>query len=279
MRIPRMRTARLVTALALLCAPQERPRVELALAPDTQIALDAAWEPCKSSKYGLFAETEVLRAPRPAEARRTYGAAEIAPFLPKAAVEVGDTWPVAPDAVLPFLRQLHPSARSELHHGYGAAPGTYACLRALSAERAEVLFRAHAELELEGGVTYTPAQFEGRLVLERGSGRVLALRIALPDRDTNVDVNVPMDGGGFSADIGWVPRMELSGGDAGAHDQEHTWARSIPEVDARARLARRFYAFARLDWLPFDEAVRAAREMERPLHVVVLFGTLDDESC
>jgi hypothetical protein len=196
-------------------------------------------------------------------------------------VELGETWPVPRDAVLPFLRQIHPGARAELHHGFGAYPGAFACLRAVSEEHVEVLFRAHAELELEGGVTYTPAQLEGRLVLERASGRPLALSIALPDRDTNVDVNVPMEPrpdvpeGGFLADIGWVPRMEV----ASVPAAPIAWTSSIPDVDARARLARRFYPFARVDWLPFDEAVAAARELGKPLHVVVLFGALDDESC
>ena len=46
-----------------------------------------------------------------------------------------------------------------------------------------------------------------------------------------------------------------------------------------ARLARRFYAFAAVPWLPFDRAVQRARRLGRPLHAVVLFGALDDESC
>ena len=271
-----------LAALAPLLA--ETPSYQPALASDAAITLKSAWEPCRHSKYGLFAETDVLRAPKPAESSHTYAAAELAPFLPPAPVAVGATWSVPKDAVLTFLRQFHPSARAELHHGFGAAPGTFACLRAASAERLEILFRAHAEFELAGGVTYTPAQFEGRLVLERASGRPLALRIALPDRDTNVDVNVPKDtqlepGGPvqhtISADIGWVPRMELTSGAWPAVD----WKSSISTDEARARLARCFYAFARLEWLPFERAVQRSREAKKPLHLIVLFGTLDDESC
>ena len=79
----------------------------------------------------------------------------------------------------------------------------------------------------------------------------------------------------MAADIGWVPRMELVGGTP----VDVPWTRSMPLAEARTRLARSFYAFAAIDWLPFDEAVMTARELDRPLHVVVLFGTLDDESC
>ncbi|MSR63707.1 MAG: hypothetical protein EXS08_14870 [Planctomycetes bacterium] len=278
----------MLALLALLSfAPQQVEPVRIALAPDASIALEARWEACKRSEYGLFASTPVLREPHPAEARHVYGAAELTPFLPAGEVAVGDTWPVAREAVLPFLRQFHAGARASLHHGFGAYEGAFACLRAASDEGVEILFRAHAEFVLEGGVTYTPAQFEGRLWLERASGKVRALRLALPDRDTNVDVNVPespvTDAGSLqvpgSADIGWVPRMELVGGETAPPAWSSPSARSISDEDARLRLARRFYPFARLEWLPFEQAVLAQRESGKPLHLVVLFGTLDDESC
>src|SRR5262249_20628916 len=150
------------------------------------------WEPCRASKYALFERTEALRAPHPAEAEHRYGAAAFAPFLPPALVEVGETWQVPADAVVGFLRQFHPGARARLHVGFGGYEGTWACRRAASPERLETLFRAQAEFALQGGVTYTPAQFAGRLLLAREPGRPLALRLALLDRDTNVDVNVPL---------------------------------------------------------------------------------------
>ena len=166
----------------------------------------------------------------------------------------------------------------------GAAPGTYACLRALGPRLAEILIRAHAEFVLEEGITYTPAQFEGRLVLDRVAGALRSFRLALPDRNPNVDVNVPVEVSGaageppkrmISADIGWVPCMSLEGGERSGGD----WTSSIPDEEARKRLARRFYAFAAIEWRPFEEAVRRARERRRPLHVVAVFGALDDESC
>jgi hypothetical protein len=54
---------------------------------------------------------------------------------------------------------------------------------------------------------------------------------------------------------------------------------SIPEAEARLLLARRFYAFAAVEWLPFEVAVKRARKEKKPLHAVLLFGSLDDESC
>lgn len=274
----------LLCTLALQSPATERllPR----LAPEATITLAAAWEPCRRSKYGLFDETEVLRSPEPAEQRHTYAAAELARFLPPGPVAVGDTWPVPREAVIPFLRQFHAGARSELHST--ADEGTFACLRAASNEHLEILFRAHAEFQLTPEVVYTPAQFEGRLLLDRAQGLPLALSIALPDRDTNVDVNVAatsddswVDAEGnpvsmtMYADIGWVSRMALTSPAAPAQE----WTDSIPDADARLRLARCFYPFAELEWLPFSEAMERAREREKPVLVVLLFGTLDDESC
>lgn len=78
-----------------------------------------------------------------------------------------------------------------------------------------------------------------------------------------------------AADIGWVPRMELSGGELA----EAAWASSVPDEEARVALRRAFYPFAALDWLPFEEAVVASAERKKPLHLVLLFGCLDDDSC
>jgi len=258
--------------------------VALQVAGDAFLELEAAWDRCRESKYGLFEKHATLRSPAPAEARRRHPAAHFAPFLPPGPVTLGAVWEVDREAVLVFLRQLHPGARTELHHGFGSAPGTYACLRAVSPRHVEILLRTHAEFELEGGIFYTPAQFEGRLVLDRRTGVPIFFRLSLPNRNTNVDVNVPIevsqaDGGPplgtMSADIGWVPRMELTGGEACAEG----WERSISDEEARARLARAFYAFAAIAWLPFEQAVTRSRHLSKPLHVVVLFGALDDESC
>ena len=80
----------------------------------------------------------------------------------------------------------------------------------------------------------------------------------------------------MAADIVYVPRLELRGGEA---PNDVAWAQQIPLDAARGKLARRFYRFVDIDWQPFARAVAEARREEKPLHVMVLFGTLDDESC
>lgn len=256
------------------------PRYELRVAEESELELAATWEPCRTSTYGLFASTPALRAPAPARARDRYDGALFRPFLPRGPVALGEVWEVEGRAVLDFLQQFHAGAVLQARFNGGEVPGTYACLRAVSERYFEILLRAHAAFELEDGVVYKPAQFEGRLIVERASGALVWFRLELPSRDPNVDVNVPyIEAGskveGFSADIGWVPRMELASGEPPALE----WSQEFPLVDARQELRTHFYAFATLGWLPFEEAVLRAHEEKKPLHLVLLFGALDDDSC
>jgi hypothetical protein len=270
---------------APLAIPAQGPaplRFDLQVAADSELELHAAWDPCRTSTYGLFATTPALRAPAPARVSQRYAGPLFRPFLPREPVALGEVWEVEGRAVFEFLRQFHAGAILQAPLG-GEVPGTYACLRAVSERAFEVLIRAHACFELEGGIVYKPGQFEGVLVVERASGALLSFRLELPSRDTNVDVNVPTeyvleDGTieeGFSADIGWVPRMELASRDLPAL----AWSNEVPLEDARRKLRISFYAFASLDWLPFEEAVLRAHAEQKPLHLVLLFGALDDDSC
>jgi len=273
--------------LALACAglsAQEtpEPRYDLRVAEGTALELRAAWEPCRTSTYGLFESTPALRSPVPSRERASYGAELFRPFLPPGPVALGEVWEVEGRAVLDFLQQFHAGAVLQARFNGGEVPGTYACLRAVSERFFEILLRAHAAFELEDGVVYKPAQFEGRLIIERASGALVWFRLELPSRDPNVDVNVPfedLEAGrkvqSFSADIGWVPRMELASGDAPAL----AWSQELPIEEARQELRTWFYAFATLGWLPFEEAVLRAHEEKKPLHLVLLFGALDDDSC
>jgi len=91
------------------------------------------------------------------------------------------------------------------------------------------------------------------------------------------DIQAKLEGHRWmAADIVYVPRMELVGG---TFPDDLEWDREISMEDARERLAKRFYGFANIDWIPFDRVREEARRTGRPMHIMVLFGTLDDESC
>lgn len=272
-----------------------------------------------SSTYGLHSGSEFADVldPDPAYAVLPYEWDDVAPLLPEPGTEPGDVWSVDPELLLVFLRQLHPSATARMHHYCHTVqlehldpqvqfmPGEeglvdVASLRAAGVETfemvapdapmgafgtlvrdgktIELLLRVHAEFELQPkSVYYTPAQFEVRLAVDPSTRQVAFFSLEVPDRDTNVDVNVvttDADGRSYGqADIGHVPQLGLRT-KRGAPE----WPKEELEA-ARLRLAKAFYPSARIEWKPLEEAWLAARENDRPLQVLLLFGTLDDESC
>jgi hypothetical protein len=262
--------------------PAQGPAALLELAPCT-LELDAHWERLTDTKY-RFEERALVRDLAPATARATYDESAFRPFLPPADATVGSHWRVDAEAALPFLRQLHAGARVTLHHDGGsgiAAPGAWACLRALDARHAEIVVRVHGELliagdgERETSSWFTPASFRGRLAIDRASGKVVAFQLAVPPSRANVDLNLVADRG-VVCDIGSVPRLELAGG---TFPDPATGAACITAQQADRILERAFYPFAAIEWLDLAAARAVSRATGRPLHVVALFGSLTDESC
>lgn len=248
------------------------------------LELEARWERLTDTVYRFEERFPLVRDLAPAAARASYGVEHFRALLPDGPVEVGDTWRVDPVDALPFLRQLHAGATAELHHdgGFGiAAPGAWGCLRVLDAAHAEVVLRVHADFCIAGDGAretsswFTPAQFRGRMVIDRARAEVIAFELGVPAQSANVDVNIA-DGDGLVADIGRVPRMEVVGGRVPAYT---AGSEQISQREAERRLERRFYPLAELGWLDLPTARAESLASGRPLHVVALFGSLFDESC
>ena len=249
-----------------------------------ELELHAHWEQLTDTTYGFETKFALVRDLAPANLRATYDTTKFEPFLPPAGVDVGSHWRLPAAAMLPFLRQLHPGARTQLHHdgGFGlSAQGAWACLRALDDRHAEIVLRAHAEFLLAGSGEpdtsswFTPSQFHGRLTIDRLAGKVMAFQLLVPKARANVDVNIAKDGG-VIADIGSIPRLELIGG---TFPVIATETKQISERDADRILERAFYPFAAIEWLDLAAARKASLASGKPLHVVTLFGSLADESC
>ncbi|MEM6673505.1 MAG: hypothetical protein AAF726_11730 [Planctomycetota bacterium] len=264
---------------------------------ETRFSLAAEWSPIARSAYGFHLDVQSglgdVLDPGPSVPLRSYDWDAVAPLLPPDRAVVGDVWEPDVAPIVEILRQLDPSASAVLHHHHAPVPssdptklpelgpplpsaplGVRATLLA-GGPIVDVLLRAHVEFHLEDrAVYYTPGQFEGRLVFDREAQRVVAFHLAVPDRDSNVDINVEEGfGRAGMVDIGYVPRL-------GVRTKAIPPERDPATLDeARLRLRRAFYAFARIDWLPLDDAVLESERTGKPLHVVVLFGTLDDESC
>ena len=158
--------------------------------------------------------------------------------------------------------------------GYGR-DGAKACLRALSSEYADIVFRIHARFTLDTSIDayLRPAQFAGHLVINLNSGTIHQFALSLPNRNSNVDM------GAFGThDIGFVPRMEL-GSLSEAQSESIVWETTIAAEKADRKFQNALYKFAEIEWTPVEDAVELAKASNRPIHAVLLFGVLDDESC
>ena len=253
-----------------------------------RLQVHAHWEPIADSTFRMhkaLPEHVELFDLSPNRPIKEYRADAFKAFLPSSTVTVGDAWELDANSVVSFLRQFHPGATSDL--GYGEE-GAFACLRACSSNYAEIAFRIHAEFTLksaayqawqetnderESEARFIPSQFSGKILVNLKSGTVRAFSLALPARNTNVDLNAY---GG--ADMVYVPRMELLAVDETDQD-DIAWDTAITTEEAYRALELKFYKFAEIDWLPVDEATARAKATNRPIHAILVWGCLDDESC
>lgn len=273
----------------------DKINIENTLDEKATLQVHAYWEPIADTALGLPnyspENTALFSNLSPAHPSQEYEADAFTAFFPKENVTVGDLWELDANKVVPFLRQFHPGATAEMHINPGGwytdtenhrrvvsgmeSDGGFACLRALSSGYAEIVFRVHAEFLLDKDATayFTPAQFNGRLVLNRNSGAIREFWLYLPSRNTNVDINA------FNAaDMVFVPRMELIG--QNADDQNDiVWETVITEEETKAMLAAAFYKSAEIKRFPIEEVVAHAQAKDRPIHVLMTWGVFDDESC
>ncbi len=252
------------------------------------LQVHAHWEPIADSTFRMhkaLPEHVELFDLAPNQPVKEYRTDAFSAFLPPSTVGVGDVWELDANSVVSFLHQFHPGATADL--GYGEE-GAFACLRACSSDYAEIAFRIHAEFTLksaayqewqeenderESEARFIPSQFAGKILVNLKSGTVRAFSLALPARNSNVDLNAY---GG--ADMVYVPRMELLA--TGETDQDEiAWDAAITTEEAHRMLALKFYKFAEIDWLSIDEAVVQAKATHRPIHAILVWGCLDDESC
>ena len=257
-----------------------------------KISVQAHWDPIADSFFNLHNRSPqhaALCNLSPSYPIKDYGTEAFKVFISTSAVAVGDVWEIDSDGVIPFLRQFHPRTTTSLSYG---EEGAFACLRAVSPDYAEIIFRIHAEFTLASladfdwvwqgerrqddwsdEARFILSQFAGRLVLNLKTGAVRAFSLALPARKNNVNFN-SFEG----CDMLFVPRMELL---ATNEDNlgEIVWEYAITAEEARKKLELKFYRFAEIDWFPIDEAVVQAEVTHRPIHAILLWGALDDESC
>jgi hypothetical protein len=253
----------------------------------------AAWIPPKTDSLDPRAPLELRQLymnVSPAVSTATYSERDFSAFLPPENTgKVGQMWTLDLDRVAVFLKQFHPAV--SMHSAsVGRRPGPdggFAVLRGVCASHVDVVFRIHAEFDLLPKTSdllvhkawYSPACFLGRLVVNRDRGTVEYFQLGVPtEKATNVHVTWWGANNTHAHNTQRVDRMELLGGSLSGVDGIH-WARQLPLDPAHERLATAFYKFKEIHFLPFDQALAAAREQKQPILAVVLLGALDDQSC
>ena len=264
------------------------------LKTSADVSVQAHWDPIENTANNLQWATEekfnrskaqwqepvdmtwkqwlALFNPGPAHPVKNYSTTDFQVFLPPSTVNVGDVWDLDPDRILPFLHQFHPSATMNLRSGQN---GAKACLRAISSEYADIVFRIHARFILDAaiGAYFRPAQFAGHLTINRNSGTICQWTLSLPRRNSNVDI------GAFrTVDIAFVPRMELCSLSE-PQPKLIAWEAAITAEEAGKKFESALYKFTEIEWTSIEDAVELAKASNRPIHAVLLFGVLDDESC
>ena len=207
----------------------------------TSLQVHAHWDPIADSTFRMhkaLPEHVELFDLAPNQPVKEYRTDAFSAFLPPSTVGVGDVWELDANSVVSFLHQFHPGATADL--GYGEE-GAFACLRACSSDYAEIAFRIHAEFTLksaayqewqeenderESKARFIPSQFAGKILVNLKSGTVRAFSLALPARNSNVDLNAY---GG--ADMVYVPRMELLATDE-TDPNEIAWDAAITTEEA-----------------------------------------------
>src|SRR5262249_27516509 len=152
----------------------------------------------------------------------------------------------------------------------------------------DIAFRVHGEYYLTPDdkplvkTWYTPAYFSGHLLVNRKKGTVDYFRLGIPtDKALNVHLTASAETATSyqdARDVVRVDRMELGGGDAAAAEKL-AWTTSMPSADADARLAKVFYKFLEIAWVPFEKAAEQARRESKPIFAVVSWGSFEDQSC
>lgn len=269
----------------------------------------------------------------PAVPSHTFSASQFRAFLPpKNKGEVGDTWWVVPSELNIFTGYLPnnryhpptPKGKEVLIHSLlslfhprpfiksrFAPQGTVACIRASSDFYYDIVFRIHAEFQLNDvpdfPFWFTPGQFTGHIIISRDSSHVRQFHLYVPnDRSLNVDMEWlygTSESSNMEVDIGYLPQLELrSTGPStpsfiqdekgniidsrgGGNDpvqfvfEDIHWTSEISQEEAIRHLEVTFYPFKKVSYLPFSEAFERALAEKKLVHSILLWGALDDQSC
>lgn len=269
----------------------------------------------------------------PAVPSSSFSASQFRVFLPpKNKVEVGDTWWVIPSELNIFTGYLPnnryhpptPKGKEVLIHtllsmfhprpfikSRFAPQGAVACIRASNDFYYDIVFRIHAEFQLNDvpdfPFWFTPGQMTGNIVLSKDASHVRHFHLYVPnDRSLNVDMEWlygASESSNMEVDIGYLPQLELQStgpstpsiitdekgniidSRTGSAEpiqfvfEDIHWTSAISQEEATRRLEVTLYPFKKVSYLPFSEAFERAEADKKLVHSILLWGALDDQSC
>lgn len=191
--------------------------------------------------------------------------------------------------------------------------GTVACVRAESNDYLDIVFRIHAEFQLNEPPLmpfwFTPSQFLGNIVIKRDGSHVESFHVAVPnnrslnvdmewlvstveEEDTDTSYESSEGPGDMEVDIGFLPQMELNSvmpsilpgnqetvDEAKSTNKTIKWDKEISFEEAYKALENAFYSFKEVPYVSFEDALSKAREENKLVHHILLWGALDDQSC
>lgn len=164
--------------------------------------------------------------------------------------------------------------------------GAAAVVRARSSDSLDIMFRLHAEFQLNTSprrpLWFTPAAFIGRLIINTTEPDVKYFSMHVPAHmSLNVDLEWligPNEDKDMEVNITHLEEMSIRS--RGSVDPDTlTWMQQIHSHEALSLLEKELYKFMQVEYHNFTEAYVKASHEGRPVHSVILWGVLNDQSC
>lgn len=255
-------------------------KIPLNLSGDEKISIKGFIAPIENMSPNFHEEWDALANMRVNEREKEYDSSVFHAFIPNDPVGIGECWQIQENGAMELLRQLNPNPNLDMHINIGDSAGLWACLRAYNDQHAHIVFRIHAEFQFEDG-WFTPSHFAGDMIIERTKGDVVYFQQYVPERrwfDVNWKKHKDEPNHFYSTASGICPKIELNSGKRiTVLDSEY--ALSITQEEAEEKLIKLFYKSQQINWIPFEDAVKIAKEQKKLIHVLSIDGPLDDEAC
>ncbi|KAG8194591.1 hypothetical protein JTE90_013327 [Oedothorax gibbosus] len=168
--------------------------------------------------------------------------------------------------------------------------GTVAIVRAASDNFYDIIFRVHAEFQINQPPLlpfwFTPSQFQGRLIINKDGTVVKFFALKVPDTKLNVDMEwfSGRTEDDMEVDIGYIPEMSLisseisvpGDNERGANETLSSlqWTYEISMEDAIETLERQFFPFKKVKYYKFPEAFFKASDESKLVHGLILWDLL-----